>query len=165
MAEKEDRRPPSDRDLLVMFICRWRDEDGTPAVDWDWARGATDREIIHRFRSLYEIDHYPFPRWTAEKGSERTLDRGWNYAPRRIAEHREKTARIDIPEAAKSKRIQEKHEEFRRKVLAKSSAVDQLSRDKPNRPKKKWPSRKVGYRKFDGTPVWPDRDRDRTRKK
>lgn len=157
----EPRRAVSDRDLLVMFICLWRDEDGTPAVDWNWARTATDREIIDRFRSTYQIDHHPFARWMGG----RELDRGWNYRCLREAPHQEKSSKIDIPEAAKSKRIQKKHEEFRRKLLAKSSIIGQIEEGESNRaaqkrtkPKKAWPKRKVmGWRKMDGTPVWADR--------
>lgn len=157
--KKDDRRPPCDRDLLVMFICHWRDPDGTPAVDWEWARTATDREIIDRFTSTYQIDHYPIGRWMGG----RELDRGWNYQPLRIAPHKEKTRKIDIPEAAKSKRIQKSQEEHRQRILAKSSEVDQTKADSPSRPKKKWPKRKMGYRLLDGTPVFPGETREQAR--
>lgn len=154
------RRAPSDRDLLVMFICQWRDPDGSSAIDWTWARTATDREIIDRFRSLYQIDHDPFPRHLGGP------DRGWNYQPLRKQVHQKKTSKRDIPQAAKSRRIAKKrgeHEESRRLALAISSDMDQIMADSSSRAKlggRKLPSRKMGYRRFDGTPVRPGRKED-----
>lgn len=49
--------------------------------------------------SLYEWDHFPIRH---ENGGP---DEPWNLQPRLIKAHREKTAKIDIPGSAKSKRI------------------------------------------------------------
>jgi hypothetical protein len=142
------RRAVPDRDLLAMFICLWRDDTGAPAVDLDWASTATAREIIDRFRASHQIDHYPVMRaWGGP-------DHPTNYKPLRTEPHRTKTKR-DVANHAKVKRLHEDQREFRRKVLAKSSELDQTSTDQSTRPKPRWAKRKMGYRKFDGTPVRP----------
>ena len=55
--------------------------------------------------SLFHYDHYPIPH--AEGGP----DEPWNLTPRLIADHREKTRKVDLKQIAKNKRIQKrKHE-------------------------------------------------------
>lgn len=49
--------------------------------------------------SLFNDDHYPIP--VAEEGSNHPS----NLMPRLIAAHREKTAKIDVPQIAKGKRL------------------------------------------------------------
>jgi hypothetical protein len=63
--------------------------------------------------SLFHFDHWPVPK--ALGGP----DEPWNLEPRPIMEHRKKTAKLDVPAIAKTKRVCATHEEFKRKVLAK----------------------------------------------
>jgi hypothetical protein len=149
------RKTVPDRDLLAMFIYLWRDGERKPAVDLEWAKTATAREVIDRFRATHQIDHYPlFRAWGGK-------DHHSNYFPRKTAEHIKKTAERDARELAKV-RAKEKEQaekeaqqaEFRRTVLAKPDRMDQTKTDESRpRPKRVWPKRGVNYKLFDGTPV------------
>jgi hypothetical protein len=68
-------------------------------VPYNDAKQMSAQQVI----SLYHFDHFPIPR--AEGGP----DEHYNLVPRLIAAHREKTARIDVPQIAKNKRIAAKH--------------------------------------------------------
>ena len=59
--------------------------------------------------------------------------------PRAIAVHQEKTAKKDIPEIAKTKRLSDEQIEFRGRILAKASADLETYRQRPH--KRKIPSR------------------------
>jgi hypothetical protein len=87
------------------------------------ARRMTADQII----ALYHFDHYPIPH--AQGG----VNEPWNLDPVLVAVHREKTAKIDLPMIAKTKRISKSHEEFRRKLLT--------PRDERIKPKSRWGSR------------------------
>ena len=69
----------------------------------------TSRQIIAR----YEWDHYPVRK--ADGGP----DEPWNLVPRLIAAHRDKTARIDLPEIAKGKRIRAKWQHHQQRMAEK----------------------------------------------
>lgn len=64
--------------------------------------------------ALFQWDHYPI----------RYVDGGTthpsNLKPLFTGEHREKTAKVDVPQVAKGKRIREREEAFRRRLLAKA---------------------------------------------
>lgn len=62
------------------------------------AKTLTADQIISRF----QFDHYPIPH--AEGGP----DEPWNIDPSPTPEHREKTAKVDVPTIAKSKRVRAK---------------------------------------------------------
>jgi hypothetical protein len=61
--------------------------------------------------ALYHFDHYPIPH--AQGGP----DEPWNLDPVLVADHLEKTAKTDIPQIAKTKRIAKDHQEFLRLML------------------------------------------------
>lgn len=63
--------------------------------------------------SLANWDHYPVPK--AEGGS----DHHSNLCPRQIADHRDKTAKVDVPGIAKRKRVAAKHELHQARIEAK----------------------------------------------
>jgi hypothetical protein len=63
----------------------------------------------------------------------------WNLEPLLRAEHRERTARIDIPAAAKARRIESKHQAFREQILRKT-----LPSNEGEKPKRPWPKRSFG---------------------
>jgi hypothetical protein len=65
-------------------------------------------------------------------------DAHWNLEPMLIQTHRERTAKIDIPQIAKTKRISKQHEEFKRLMLT--------PRDERLERKSRWPSRKFPKR-------------------
>ena len=127
--------------LLTMLV----EEDGklVPFIDHETAKKLTPEQII----SLFHRDHYPVRK---EQGGP---DAHWNLVFRPIMEHRHKTAKIDKPAIAKSDRLSAAQAETRRKMLAKAGA-DETDGDSPSRsPKRRWASRPMNYRKFDGTPV------------
>lgn len=61
--------------------------------------------------SLVQWDHFPIPH--AHDGP----DTHYNLMAVLIPAHREKTAKVDIPQIAKTKRISREHEEFRKLLL------------------------------------------------
>ncbi len=66
--------------------------------------------------SLWHFDHHPIRK--ADGGT----DHPSNLTPRLIAEHRAKTAKVDVPEMAKSKRIRRK--EMTHKLQMSALALD-----------------------------------------
>ncbi len=106
----------SEKLAAVLLTIMVEDESGrlVPAIDRDRAKTMTAREII----SVFDFDHYPIPK--ALDGSNHPT----NLVARVRAEHRGKTAKIDVPMIAKVKRVSAKHEEFRRRMLAKASSKD-----------------------------------------
>lgn len=81
--------------------------DITPIIPFSEAQRMTADKII----ALFHFDHYPIPH--AQGGP----DEPWNLVPMPRADHAEKTAKIDIPQIAKTKRIRRKHEESRQRML------------------------------------------------
>jgi hypothetical protein len=77
--------------------------------------------------SKFHFDHCPIPH------SQGGPDEPWNLDPVPAADHREKTAKIDIPQIAKTKRLSKEHEEFRKRMLT--------PRDERPVRKSKWASR------------------------
>jgi hypothetical protein len=61
--------------------------------------------------ALFHFNHYPIPH--AQGGP----DEPWNLDPMPVAEHQEVTAKQDIPQIAKTKRLAKEHEEFQRRLL------------------------------------------------
>lgn len=76
--------------IKAFELGRW-----SPLIPHEDAKRMTADQII----SLFAFDHYPIRK--ADGGS----DEPWNLEPRMIQAHREKTAKVDVPEMAKSKRI------------------------------------------------------------
>jgi hypothetical protein len=79
----------------------------TPIIPFSEAQRMTEDQII----ALFHFDHYPIPH--AQGGP----DAPWNLVPTLRPEHAEKTAKIDIPQIAKTKRLSREHEEFRQRLL------------------------------------------------
>lgn len=97
------------RDLMV-------EVDGklVRAIPYDVAKGMTADEVIAKFHFDHGIYH--------------VLDgpgEHWNLTPRLVGEHREKTAEIDIPAIAKTKRIAKKEAAFRERMLQKRAPTVQ----------------------------------------
>ncbi len=93
--------------LLAASLCQLTDAEGNPLIPYDHAKLMTPDQVL----SLFQRDHYPI----------RKIDGGpdihWNIVFRFIPAHRLKTAKIDQPQIAKTDRLVQQQEEFRRKVL------------------------------------------------
>lgn len=94
------------------------------------AKQMTDEQVI----SLFQFDHDPI----READGGQTI--GWNLTPRLIVAHRIKTAKKDIPEMAKAKRIRDDQEAFQRRLLARDRGEE--------RPRSRWLSRPLRSRGF-----------------
>ena len=112
MADRREYIPMKTR-LAAMLLTVRVVEDGNlvPFIDHDTAKTLTPDQII----SLFHMDHWPI-----RKG-DGGPDAPWNIVFRPIMEHRVKTAKVDLPEIAKSRKITASHEEFRRRLLAKDA--------------------------------------------
>lgn len=108
-----------------------------PLVARELAAAMSPKEIIR----LFEFDHKPVPK--ALGGSNHPT----NLIPTIKPEHREVTAQQDIPTIAKVKRAAMKHEEFRRRILAKTDATVEAPPRRPSRLKSRGFQ---GHRKFNG---------------
>jgi hypothetical protein len=102
------------RTKLAATLCQMLrpNENGelVPIIDYESSKQLTESQIL----SLFQFDHYPTP---VNQGGK---DEHHNLVPRPILEHREKTAKVDIPAAAKADRLSATQEEFRRRMLAKA---------------------------------------------
>lgn len=95
----------------------------------DEAKALSEDQVL----SLVAWDHDPIPH--VHDGP----DVHWNLVPRLIPGHREKTAKIDIPVIAKTKRISKEHLDFQRRMLT--------PREDREPKKSRWPSRPFSKRK------------------
>lgn len=64
-------------------------------IDYEHSKLMSARQIC----SLYQFDHYPI------RKDDDGPDEPWNLVPRMIIPHREKTAKIDVPQMAKADRL------------------------------------------------------------
>lgn len=119
------RKTISLKTKLAAALLQIKDRDGNPLIPWAHAQLLSAEQI----NSLFHFDHYPI-RHEAGGPAE-----PWNLVPRMIAEHRIKTAKVDMPQIAKIKRISKAQEDFVRRLL-------QPRDERPAR-KSKWPKRKM----------------------
>jgi hypothetical protein len=109
----------------VLLEMKRPDESGNlvPWIDREAAKEMTPEMII----SLFHFDHHPIPK--AFGGT----DHPTNLTPRPIMEHRIKTAKIDVPQIAKTARISAAHQAFQRKLLARQTGeeAEEAPRRKP----------------------------------
>lgn len=128
---KRARKKISLKTKLASTICTLMrvDENGqlVRIIPQNEAERLSEDEILSRV----DWDHDPIPK------SQGGPDTHWNLTPLLRADHRAKTAKRDIPQIAKTKRITRKHEEFRRRLMAKGEdpGADE------QKPKRKWSSR------------------------
>ncbi len=94
------RKEPTLKDRLAAAL---REIAGIPM---DHARLMSAEQII----SLFQFHHIEYH---ATDGS----DEHWNLDPLLIAPHRKRTAEIDIPQIAKTRRLSAKQEEFCKRML------------------------------------------------
>lgn len=98
-------------------------------IPYDHAKLMSEDQVI----ALAHFDHAIYH---AQGGG----DDHHNLTPMLIAGHREKTAKIDIPQIAKTKRLSKEHEEFQRRILTPRDERPKKKRSIPSRP---FPSRKA----------------------
>lgn len=112
-----------------------------PVIPHTEAKTLTADQIISRF----EFDHFPISKWLDGP------DEPWNLVPRPKKEHRQKTAKVDVPAAAKSKRIRKQEDEFRRRMLEPDLCA---KADRPGKKAVRWSSLPKKYkRKLSGEVV------------
>jgi hypothetical protein len=121
------------------------DEDGraVPVISHEESKRMTPEEIIGRF----DFDHAVVPH--AEGGG----NEPWNLVPRLRAEHRKKTAKVDVPRIAKNKRLRASQAAFGEAMEAKAGRAETPA-GKPRRCLA-MPGSKSSHwkRKFDGRVV------------
>lgn len=88
--------------------------------------------------SLFHFDHNVYETIGGET-------KHYNLTPRFIADHRRKTAKIDLPAIRKSDRVESAHAAFRSRILAKSSVADDSSETVASKPRQALRSR--GFKK------------------
>lgn len=95
----------------------------TMFLSHDEAKALSEDQVL----SLVTWDHDPIPH--AHDGP----DTHYNLVPRLIPGHREKTAKVDVPQIAKTRRITKAHEDFQRRILTPRD-------ERPSKPSR-WASR------------------------
>lgn len=131
----------------LLTICR-PDESGVlrPVIDREEAKTMTVKQILARFEYDHGVLH-------ALDGS----DHPTNLTPRPVAEHRKKSSK-DTKIVAKVRRIAPAHEDFRRRMLAKSGQGEEHMTDERKKRGPKLKSRGFqGSRKFNGDVSWKGR--------
>jgi len=96
-------------------------------IPHEHAKLMTEDQIL----SLVEWHHIVYHTDTAD-------DSHHNLEPMLIKAHKERTAKIDVPQIAKTRRISKQHEEFQRRLLT--------PRDERPPKKSRWPKRKFTSR-------------------
>lgn len=130
------RKPLTLTEKLASALLSMTDGNGTPLVDREKAKHMSAGEIV----SMFEFDHGVH---VAIGGSNHPT----NVTPRITAEHRGKTAAVDIPQIAKTKRIKRANDEFVNRLLRKTGA-DVPQRSNGSMPSRPFPKKQNpwGYR-------------------
>jgi hypothetical protein len=137
--------PPMSARLAAVVLLHLR-------IPHDVAKGMTTKQIL----SMVAWDHYPvrYETGIALGWSDDEINHPSNLQPLIDEDHGLKTAKKDIPEIAKSRRLTGAQEAFQRKMLAKGG--QNAPTPAVTRPKCKTlrGGKFKGHRKMDGTPVW-----------
>lgn len=120
---KRERIPLIEK-LAAALRCMMVEEDGklVPAIPYEIAKQMTAEQVLSLFAWDHGILH-------ADGGP----DLHWNLTPRFIAEHRLKSAKVDVPAFYKGERLSEAHKEFQRRVLALKLGEGEAPPKKPSR--------------------------------
>lgn len=122
------------KEKLAAALCQMLCDDGTgklvPVIPYDDAKRMTADQVL----SLWRWDHYPVRH--ADGGP----DKHFNLVPRLIREHREKTAKVDVPQIRKADRIRRADDAAVNRLLARDAGEP--------RQRSRWPSRKIQSRGF-----------------
>lgn len=151
-----------------------RDENGqyAPAIPWEHARQMTADQVL----SLFNRDHYPI------RYEQDGPNLHWNCQWRFIGEHKAKTTKVDVPQAAKSKRVARAFDKFVSGITPGSGfSASEVQRawdegtdaqginiitgnPKHSRPRPKAKIKSAGFRgskKFDGTVTWSKKQKSK----
>lgn len=131
-------RAPNMEEKLAATLLAWLRALGAP-IPRDHAQAMTASQIC----SLFEFHHYPIRR--ADGGTNHPD----NLEPIFIAAHREQTAKIDVPQISKRKRIVETEAERTKRVHAEIPVIAALLDD--DRPARRRPKSRLRSRGFDKT--------------
>lgn len=104
-------KQPNLTEKLASALLMLTDEHGHRLIDREQAKAMTAKQIV----GLFEFDH----------GVHRAIEgtnHPTNLTPRIYAEHRTKTAKIDVPQIAKTKRIARANNEYVNQMLRKTGA-------------------------------------------
>lgn len=123
---KKLRRDPNLTEKLAAALLIIADLKGE-GIPFDHAKGMHPEQIC----SLFQWDHANF---YVNGGTTHPT----NLTPRWIAEHREKTAKNDVPQIRKGDRLSKAHKEFRAKLLAKTGQGEA-----PEKRATRWPKQKI----------------------
>jgi len=121
------RKEPTLAIKLAAALLQIRDAQGHPLIDWEHAKLLSAEQI----NSLFQWDHYPI---RVEAGGP---TEPWNLVPRFIMAHRIKTAKVDIPEIAKIKRVSKDHQDFVQRLLTPRQDREPRRSKWPKRPMKR----------------------------
>jgi hypothetical protein len=102
------RKPPSMAEKLASALLELQRLRGDP-IPREHAKMMSAEQI----NSLFQFDH-------AHRHANGGSTHPTNLTPLLIGEHREKTAKVDVPELAKGDRLRPVHIEFQKRVLAKA---------------------------------------------
>ncbi len=138
------RKRPTLTEKLASALCQMVrfDETGraVPVISHEESKRLSPEQIIGRF----DFDHAVVPH--AEGGG----NEPWNLVPRLRSEHREKTAKVDVPRIAKSKRLRAAQAAFTEVMEAKAGRAETPA-SKPRRCRPMMGSKASLFkRKFDG---------------
>lgn len=101
-------------------------------IPFEHARLMTDDQMI----SLVQFNHILYH---GQNKDEPWVDDHWNMEALTIMAHRERTAKVDVPQIAKTRRISAAHEEFRQRLLT--------PRDERTPKPSRWGKRKMQSKK------------------
>lgn len=124
MTQAGRRKPTRDERQAAAYLMITRG-DGTPIVSREDVKHLTAREIIETFEERVHWDHIAARGFRKDDSPEEIarVDHPSNIQPLAIEQHGEKTPR-DIRNVAKAKRVEKKHQDFRRRMLAKTGHSD-----------------------------------------
>ena len=157
------RKPPTKDEKLAAVLLEYQRLLGDP-IDREQAKQMTAAEIT----SLFQWDHDVHV-VNRQSDDPKVYNHPTIMTPRLILQHREKTAKKDIPQIAKGKRIRADNAQHTEKMAAKigqavplGEIVDRVMlKTKQKIQKRKLQGRGFGgWRAMDGTPRWK-RDRKR----
>jgi hypothetical protein len=114
----------------ALLALRYQDETGAlvALIPHEHAKLMSAEQIV----SLFQFHHHPIPH---EAGGP---DEPWNLDPILIMAHRKETAKVTVPQIAKTRHLIAAQEEFRRKVLERPCGAKRERTGRwPNRPMRK----------------------------
>lgn len=140
MTKRKREYIPSPTKIASALLAAVHEVDGklVPIIPREIAANLSAGEIISMVDWNHIVPH-------AIGGS----DHPSNLEPMLRPEHRRRTAKIDVPQIAKTKRIARKHEAHGNTILAKISLEDRVAKD-DTKPKRKWQQRPMPGTKASG---------------